>query len=320
MAKGDTAAAASAKRTEILQIQLERVQRKAQQEHDKALRDFKKIFKGTNEKVAKSRDIGLVNAARGVLARYGLAPSTAAANAQSYAELLANYDGAMAADIASILQGLPAPVDFRELTVEQFRGMRDVVNGLYYLARRTRQVEIDGQKLELDAVADELVAATTERAGGEIPPLPGYTGTPTERDKWVAGLQSAKAALTRVEFWADNMGPAFKRYIWNPVSEATTRMRTKRTELIRQYRDLLRAIEKGITYNKIDAPELGPVGFTFNAGKSELLHAILHTGNKSNLTKLLLGRGWGTPSAVACPLRRVGRYGTRTTPRRPRTI
>lgn len=297
MAKGDTAAAAAAKRTEILQIQLERVQRKAQQEHDKALRDFKKIFKGTNEKVAKSRDIGLVNAARGVLARYGLAPNAAAANARSYAELLANYDGAMAADIASILQGLPAPVDFRELTVEQFRGMRDVVNGLYYLARRTKQVEIDGQKFELDAVADELVAATTERAGGEIPPLPGYASTPTERDKWVAGLQSAKAALTRVEFWADNMGPAFKRYIWNPVSEATTRMRTKRTELVRQYRDLLRAIEKGITYNKIDAPELGPVGFTFNAGKSELLHAILHTGNKSNLTKLLLGRGWGTLDA-----------------------
>ena len=297
MAKGDTASAAAAKRTEILQIQLERVQRKAQQDHDKALRDFKKIFKGTNEKIAKSRDIGMVNAARGVLARYGLAPKTSAANAQAYAELLANYDGAMSADINSILQGLPLPADFRDLTVEQFRGVRDVVNGLYYLARRSRQVEIDGQKLEIDAVADELVAATTARAGGVVPPLPGYAGTPTERDKWMAGLHSAKAALTRVEFWSDNMGPAFKKYIWNPVAEATTRMRTQRTELIRQYRDLLQGIEKGITYNKIDAPELGAVGFTFNAGKSELLHAILHTGNKSNLTKLLLGRGWGTLDA-----------------------
>ena len=57
--------------------ELERVQRKAQQDHDKALRDFKKIFKGTNEKIAKSRDIGMVNAARGVLARYGLAPPQA---------------------------------------------------------------------------------------------------------------------------------------------------------------------------------------------------------------------------------------------------
>ena len=297
MASGDTAAAAQAKRTEILQVQLERAQRRTQQEHDKALAGFKKIFKGTNEKLAKSRDVAMVTAARAVLARYGLAPNTSAANAQAYQQLLENYDGAMAADIKSILQGLPPSGDFRDLTVEQFRGMRDVVNGLYYLSRRTRQMEIDGQKVDIDAIADELVALVTERSGGTIPPLPGYTGTPTGLDKWKASLLSAKASLTRVETWADNWGPAFKRYIWQPVSEATTVMRGKRNALVAQYRDLLKSIEKGITYNKIDAPELGPAGFVFNAGKSELLHAVLHSGNQSNLTKLLLGRGWGTLDA-----------------------
>lgn len=297
MAKGDTAAAAAAKRTEILQIQLERAQRAAQKEHDKALAGFKKIFKGTNEKLAKSRDLSMVNAARAVLARYGLAPNTGAANAQAYMELLANYDGAMAADIKSILQGLPPSTDFRDLTVEQFRGMRDVVNGLYYLSRRTRQMEIDGQKVEIDAVADELVATVTERAGGEIPALPGYASTPTGLDKWKASLASAKAALSRVEFWADRMGAPFKKYIWQPVSEAAADMRMKRNDLIRKYRDLLKTVEKGITYNKIDAPELGATGFTFNAGKTELLHAVLHSGNQSNLTKLLLGRGWGSLDA-----------------------
>lgn len=297
MAKGDTAAAAAAKRTEILQVQLERAQRNAQKEHDKALANFKKIFKGTNEKIAKSRDLAMVNAARAVLSRYGLAPNTGAANAQAYMALLADYDGTLSADIKSILQGLPAAQDFRDLTVEQFRGMRDTVNGLYYLSRRTRQMEIDGQKVEIDAVAEELVTAVVEREGGEISPMPGYSGTTTERDKWKASITSAKAALTRVEFWSDTMGAPFKKYIWQPVSEATAVMRGKRTELIRQYRDLLKAIEKGITYNKIDAPELGPVGFTFNAGKSELLHAVLHSGNQSNLTKLLLGRGWGSLDA-----------------------
>ena len=298
MAKGDTAAAAAAKRTEILQVQLERAQRAAQKEHDKALAGFKKIFKGTNEKLAKSRDLSMVNAARAVLARYGLAPNTGAANAQAYMELLANYDGAMSADIRSILQGLPPSIDFRDMTVEQFRGMRDVVNGLYYLSRRTRQMEIDGQKVEIDAVADELVATVVDREGGEIPALPGYASTPTGLDKWKASISSAKAALTRVEFWADGMGAPFKKYIWQPVSEATAVMRIKRNDLIRKYRDLLKTVEKGITYNKIDAPELGATGFTFNAGKTELLHAVLHSGNQSNLTKLLLGRGWGTLDAT----------------------
>lgn len=294
MAKGDTAGAATAKRAEILQIQLERAQRKAQQDHDKALRGFKKIFKGTNEKLAKSRDLAMVNAARAVLARYGLAPNTGATQAQAYMELLADYDGQLSADIKSILQGLPPAGDFRDLTVEQFNGMRDVVNGLYYLSRRTRQMEIDGEKVDIDAIADILVPAVAERAGGEIPPLPGHAGTTTGKDKWKAAIYGAKASLTRVEFWADNMGAPFKKYIWTPVSEATANMRTQRNRLVSQYRDLLRAVEKGITYNKIDAPELGATGFTFNAGKTELLHALLHTGNRSNLTKLLLGRGWGT--------------------------
>ena len=47
---------------------------------------------------------------------------------------------------------------------------------------------------------------------------------------------------------------------------------------------------------KIVAPELG--GYTFGRdngmGISELMHAVLHTGNDSNKRKLLLGRGWAT--------------------------
>lgn len=294
MASGDTAAAAAAKRTEMLNVQLERAERAAQKEHDKALRSFQKINKGTNEKIAKSRDVDLVNAARAVLARYGLAPRGAAVNAQNYMELLSTYNGAMAEDLRSMLQGLPPTMDFRELTVEQFNGMRDIVNGLYYLSKRTKQMEIDGEKVEIDAVADEIVAGVLDHTGGELPPLPGYTNTTTRADEWKVGLLGAKASLMRVEAWADAMGAPFKKYIWQPVSEAITRAKVRRNDMVKQYLDLLRGIERGLTYDKINAPELGSAGFTFNKGKTELLHAVLHTGNESNLRKLLLGRGWGT--------------------------
>lgn len=294
MASGDTAAAAAAKRTEMLNVQLERAERAAQKEHDKALRSFQKINKGTNEKIAKSRDVDLVNAARAVLARYGLAPRGAAVNAQNYMELLSTYNGAMAEDLRSMLQGLPPTMDFRELTVEQFNGMRDIVNGLYYLSKRTKQMEIDGEKVEIDAVADEIVAGVLDHTGGELPPLPGYTNTTTRADEWKVGLLGAKASLMRVEAWADAMGAPFKKYIWQPVSEAITRAKVRRNDMVKQYLELLKSIEKGLTYDKINAPELGSAGFTFNKGKTELLHAVLHTGNESNLRKLLLGRGWGT--------------------------
>lgn len=294
MAAGDTAGAAAAKRTEILNVQLERAERNARAEHDKALRGFQKINKGTNERLAKSRDVDLVNAARAVLARYGLAPRGAAVNAQNYMEMLQTYDGSLSEDLRSMLQGLPPTMDFRDMSVEQFNGMRDIVNGLYFLSKRSKQMEIDGQKVELDAVADEIVGGILERTGGELPPLPGYTNTTTRADEWKVGLLGAKASLMRVEAWADAMGAPFKKYIWQPVSEAITRTKVKRNEMIKQYLDLLKAIEKGLTYDKINAPELGSAGFTFNAGKTELLHAVLHAGNQSNLKKLLLGRGWGT--------------------------
>ena len=294
MAAGDTAGAAAAKRTEILNVQLERAERNARAEHDKALRGFQKINKGTNERLAKSRDVDLVNAARAVLARYGLAPRGAAVNAQNYMQLLETYDGSLSEDLRSMLQGLPPTMDFRDMTVEQFNGMRDIVNGLYFLSKRTKQMEIDGQKVELDAVADEIVDGILERTDGELPPLPGYTNTTTRADEWKVGLLGAKASLMRVEAWADAMGAPFKKYIWQPVSEAITRTKVKRNEMVKQYLDLLKGIEKGLTYDKINAPELGSAGFTFNAGKTELLHAVLHAGNQSNLKKLLLGRGWGT--------------------------
>ena len=67
-----------------------------------------------------------------------------------------------------------------------------------------------------------------------------------------------------------------------------------------QYRELLDPIAKTLTATKIAAPE---IGYTFGfdkggAGKAELLHAILHTGNEGNKRKLLLGRGWASLNAI----------------------
>ena len=68
----------------------------------------------------------------------------------------------------------------------------------------------------------------------------------------------------------------------------------ERAQTLKRYRDLLKAIEPTLKPGRIAAPELGyTFGFSKgDAGKAELLHAILHTGNESNKRKLLLGHGW----------------------------
>ena len=80
------------------------------------------------------------------------------------------------------------------------------------------------------------------------------------------------------------------------ISEAAERYRADAGAYLKRYRDLLNAIEPTLRPGRIAAPELGyTFGFSKgDAGKAELLHAILHTGNESNKRKLLLGRGWAT--------------------------
>lgn len=295
-AAGNLDEAAGFKRNQILNTAIARAQRELRTFVDKAQGDFAKMF-GKDDQRAKTRDMNLVNLARAALAQYGLAPDAGGMKALQYLELVTQYDPALAENLKSMLAAMPEGKDFRDLTAGEFRTVASLVRGMWEMSRGVKQITIDGKKVEIDAAADELVAAVTANNGGKQGDLPGYSGTTTTADDLRVGALGIKSMLTRVEQWADFMGPAFKRFIWQPVSEAVTRYRVRRNEMVKQYRDLLKTIEPDLTFHKIHAPELGAAGFTFNAGKSEVLHAILHSGNESNLRKLLLGRGWATVDA-----------------------
>lgn len=295
-AAGNLDEAAGFKRNQILNTAIARAQRELRTFVDKAQGDFAKMF-GKDDQRAKTRDMNLVNLARAALAQYRMGPEGGAMKALRYLNLVADYDPPLAANLESMLNAMPEGKDYRDLTAGEFRTVANIVRGMWEMSRGVKQITIDGKKVEIDAAADELVAAVMANNGGEQGNLPGYSGTTTTADDLRVGALGIKSMLTRVEQWADYMGPAFKRFIWQPVSEAVTRYRVRRNEMVKQYRDLLKTIEPDLTFHKIHAPELGLGGFTFNAGKSEVLHAILHSGNKSNLRKLLLGRGWATVDA-----------------------
>ena len=183
-----------------------------------------------------------------------------------------------------------------QLTVEEFRGLLEEIQGLWFLAKRSRQVEIDGQLIDIEAAKLPLVQRM--EAIGVPDRVPGEGMAVTDAERRVARIRTAWAALRRVESWTGakdgaDMGP-FRKYIWQPVKEAADRYRTDRARYLKQYRDLLAGLDVGRA--RIDAPELG---YTFGysrggSGKAEILHALLHTGNTSNKRKLLLGRGWAT--------------------------
>ena len=282
-----------AKQKEMLNVFLFREATERKQEADKAVRKWKKFLFRSDERLVKTHDMNMVNAARAIASVHGVGGS--ADTAASYMRTLSQYDPDSYNDLREMVELASSdgrPIE--DLTVADFSIVNDAIEGLWAMARRSRQVEIEGQKLERAQVVGELNTRITEL----VPPgkkRAGYDRAVSNWDKTKMGFLGGMAMLRRVEHWVDAMDDGdpngvFRKYIWQPVSEAADRYRDARRVNLEKYQEIVKSIPKE-TFNvgKIEAPE---IGYQF-ANKTELLGAMLHTGNDSNLQKLLRGREWG---------------------------
>ena len=288
---GDLVTAATQRRNQLINLQAAKYTIDARAQVEEGLATFQRIISAKDDALSRSRDMALVNGARAILSLYGL--GRVKNDPLGYLDRVKSYDPQLYADIQPFVEGARGaakPLD--EITFEQFQGLRDTINQLWVLSRRTRQIELDGQLVDIEAARQALSARLDEIGLPEQ--VPGMAEAPSPMDRAHRYLQGARAALRRVESWvravdATDGGP-FRTYIWNPVSTAADRYRVEQAAYLRRFLDIVRPIESTLTNAKIAAPE---IGYTFT-GKAELLHAILHTGNSSNMSKLLLGRRWGS--------------------------
>lgn len=255
---------------------------------------FGRVMAGREADVSRYRNMDMVYAARGVLAAYNVARWDQ--DAAAYLSKLREYDPDTWAILEPYVTAATAnakPVV--DLTYQEFSEMAAVVKQLWEMSRRSKVVEIDGRRMELEKVTGELTVTLLDRG----PPKhadPGRHGAVTDKEKFLNGLLGMGALVTKVEEWAARKGPEFTRYIWTPVSKAADEYRAARREYIPRLLEALKAIRPDMAKSyQIDAPELGYVfGKNRGAGLAELLGALRHTGNDSNLRKLLLGRGWAS--------------------------
>jgi len=312
MKKGDTVAAIKAKKSQLLNNQLAKEALEIHKTFDKAQKLFKQVF-GSDKKIATKRNMDLISAARAILAAYGLGP--AVDKPAAYTDKLQAYNPDMFEQLKPLIEDLTSEgqQDIKDLTGEKFDTVYEMIQTLWYQSRRDKQVVIEGKRVELEAVVNELVDVMSRM---KTPEPVGVTEAPKTRVRFMRAMQQGKAMLRRIEHWADGMdgatktgkgligsvvlerdevrAGAFTRYIWRPVKDALNEYRIERANYTKKYSQMLA---------KLDMPKgkivSGEFGYTFgNAngdfGKSELLGAMLHTGNTSNLRKLLLGRGWAT--------------------------
>ena len=287
LAAGDTNTVVINKRTQLLNTELFNEASKARDFVAKKTADFRKMFKGDNEEIAKRRDMQLVNVVRAILAERGIGPNVAGQDAQTYLNLVAQYDLMAFGDIQSIMANLPDPKPVKEMTMSEFRALADAVDGIWKISRLMKTIKINGELIEQEAVAGELTADALTHLNGTLPIPDSLKKTATTFDKFIRGARGTLAQLIRVEAWCGHMGPAFTKYIFRPVSKAIANHRVYRTDKLRKYRDALKAVEPHLTFDPIQSDELG---FTFNGGMLEVIHVLLHTGNESNKRKLLMGR------------------------------
>jgi hypothetical protein len=209
-----------AKRQQLVQNQLAREAMLAKEEIAAAGRDFRKFFR-SDEKLAKTRDMAPIMAARAILSYYGYGKR--GESPAQYLEQLRTYAPDLYDGIAPIvLKSLSGTADYRDLTVTEFRVLRDTVQALWAQARRDRQITVEGERVALDVVLKELTDRLETIGVGERVGQRQAPGAVDQANRHLLGL---RAMMSRVEAWADALdgmaGPgAFTKYLFRPVKQA----------------------------------------------------------------------------------------------------
>ncbi len=241
-------------------------------------------------RLGKTIGIDYVKAARTIAAKFGLARPVNDFEFRAWMEQLAQDDPVTADAMRDTIQTYTQDAkDYKQLKVGELEAVATAIDNILTTGKRVRVLEIGGQKYDRDAAKAELIAVIDARGTKENAAL----------SKKLTALQYMKiksldllSSLRRMEAWTRDMDDGkqgvFTKYLVRPVMDALGEYRTDRTVRLQELLDVINARKDGLLGAAINAPELR---YTFE-NKGELIHALLHTGNESNLEKLLLGRGW----------------------------
>lgn len=286
-------------------------------------RNLFRRFAKDDEVLARTHTMPLIYLGRAVLAGHGLRdPNRDAPTGRDpmqpthFAEALRmvrEMNESLAAELErDVLPSMmrSATGDFRDLTVEEWRSLRDNMEMLWERSRAERTALVDGRREAIEWVEEQLLAAP----GMTSPTRPavGVEGGGTTWDKVVHELLAGKAARKRVEHWAIQMDGGtpgmWHKAVFRRLADAETRAeQLERTFVTRVTRVLQRLVpmlrsepivwqvdsRRTYTFGQRGAVVTGRNG----PAMAELFMAVMHAqGNLSNKEKLLLDprREWGT--------------------------
>lgn len=282
-----------AKRDQLMNFMLFSESTKLDQEIEKIADKLWKLSK-TDKKLSKGMDADYVKAARALAGKFDLARPDSDFDFTMWIEQLRADDPIRLSALTQVIDTFgQQPKPYTDLTVAELRTVLDALAALLEQGKRMKSIEVEGKQIDREKAIGDLVDTINTHGPKANDALKRSLTDAEKRKNW---FLSIRAALTRVESWARYMddgkqGP-FTNYIVRPIMDAVGIYKIERSKRLKQLMAILDERTSTLTGAAIPAPELGD-GVVFD-NKGQLLHAILHTGNESNMEKLLVGRGWST--------------------------
>jgi len=290
----------------VMQLRNQELYRQALEAKDfrqKALKDFDK-FHGTDDKISKTRDLGLVSAGRAVLSAYGYGTKQLL-TAHEYLEQVKNFDPDpdTYANLAEIVNGATQGAKpIGNLTLNELKDLHRAVGALWNQAQSLRVVEVGNEKHQIEDVTAILGAnlKTQPQVMKERKFL-----TMDEGEKKNVFIRGLIASVLRYKTWADGMDGMkthgdWKHFTVNQISDDVSAYLKQKPEVEGKLAAVLEPLKDMFTPKTITAPELtdldGKPAIFRSLG--EVFGAYLHAqGNPSNRSKLIRGYGWGAYDA-----------------------
>ncbi len=288
--KGDIATAAAEKRNQLIQNYATRAAYDAQEEVDAGLRYLKK-FEGQ----VKSLDVDYQEQIDSLLDRFDLRKGQslmAIDKRQTLVQWLEKQrEQGFEPDIPQALEDEAYRTSYKNLTLEEFRGLVDSVKMIAHLGRLKKRLLTAKDQRDFELVRTEMIASIEDNARGRV----ADTRTPTTNlGRTITGLKRFWAEHIKAATWARIMdggkdgGPMWEYFIRaaNEAGDAETVDRAHATQALS---DILTPVMK---QGKMGGKGVFFPGINRSLNKEARLTIALNTGNESNLQRLLGGEGW----------------------------
>lgn len=290
--KGEIQQAAVEKRNQLVNSYADRAAHAARDEIDKAVDYFNKF---SREGTRTSLDTDYLDQIDALLARFDLRKGQslkAVDKRKSLAEWAESQrEMGVDPDVPAELLNEALRKSFKDMTVEEVRGLRDTVKQIEHLARLKHKLLTAKDQREFEAIRDEIAQSITDNAGSRT----ADTRTPTTNmGRRVQGLKRFWAAHIKAATWArvfdggKDGGPVWEYFI-RSANEAGDRETTMRADATRALSDILAPVFK--------LGKMGGKGQFFpsinrSLNREARITIALNVGNESNLQRLLGGEGW----------------------------